>query len=39
MPGCASWATGWMHNRVRMLRRACFTKHLLIDWRRGEAWF
>ena len=33
------WATGWMHNRVRMLVASLLTKHLLIDWRRGEAWF
>ncbi len=33
------WATGWMHNRVRMLVASLLTKHLLIDWRRGEQWF
>jgi deoxyribodipyrimidine photo-lyase len=33
------WATGWMHNRVRMLVASLLTKHLLIDWRRGEEWF
>ena len=33
------WATGWMHNRVRMLAASFLTKHLLIDWRRGEEWF
>jgi len=33
------WATGWMHNRVRMIVASFLTKHLLIDWRRGEAWF
>jgi deoxyribodipyrimidine photo-lyase len=33
------WATGWMHNRVRMLTASFLTKHLLIDWREGEAWF
>ena len=33
------WATGWMHNRVRMIAASFLTKHLLIDWRAGEAWF
>jgi deoxyribodipyrimidine photo-lyase len=33
------WATGWMHNRVRMIVASFLTKHLLIDWRLGEAWF
>ncbi len=33
------WATGWMHNRVRMIVASFLIKHLLIDWRRGEAWF
>nr|WP_089218931.1 deoxyribodipyrimidine photo-lyase [Sphingomonas laterariae] len=33
------WATGWMHNRVRMIAASFLTKHLLIDWRRGERWF
>ncbi|MBX2926886.1 MAG: deoxyribodipyrimidine photo-lyase [Saprospiraceae bacterium] len=32
-------ATGFMHNRVRMVTASFLTKHLLIDWRRGEAWF
>lgn len=32
-------ATGFMHNRVRMLTASFLTKHLLIDWRWGEAWF
>lgn len=31
--------TGWMHNRVRMITASFLTKHLLIDWRWGEAWF
>ena len=31
--------TGWMHNRVRMVVASFLTKHLLIDWRWGEAWF
>ncbi|MEO0981767.1 MAG: deoxyribodipyrimidine photo-lyase [Pseudomonadota bacterium] len=33
------WRTGWMHNRVRMITASFLTKHLLIDWRRGEKWF
>ncbi len=33
------WHTGWMHNRVRMIVGSFLTKHLLIDWRDGEAWF
>lgn len=32
-------ATGYMHNRVRMLTASFLTKDLLIDWRWGEAWF
>ncbi|MFZ1615983.1 MAG: deoxyribodipyrimidine photo-lyase [Flavobacteriales bacterium] len=32
-------ATGLMHNRVRMVTASFLTKHLLIDWRWGEAWF
>lgn len=31
--------TGFMHNRVRMLVASFLTKHLLIDWRWGEAYF
>ncbi len=30
---------GWMHNRVRMVTASFLTKHLLIDWREGEAHF
>ena len=33
------WATGWMHNRVRMVTASFLTKHLLIDWRYGQRWF
>ena len=29
-------ATGFMHNRVRMITASFLTKHLLIDWRWGE---
>jgi deoxyribodipyrimidine photo-lyase len=32
-------ATGFMHNRVRMITASFLAKHLLIDWRWGEAWF
>lgn len=33
------WATGYMHNRVRMLTASLLTKNLLLDWRQGEQWF
>lgn len=33
------WTTGFMHNRVRMIVASFLVKHLLIDWRAGEAWF
>jgi deoxyribodipyrimidine photo-lyase len=32
-------ATGFMYNRVRMITASFLTKHLLIDWRWGEAYF
>lgn len=32
-------ATGYIHNRVRMITASFLTKHLLIDWRWGEAYF
>ncbi|MFO7705606.1 MAG: deoxyribodipyrimidine photo-lyase [Halopseudomonas sp.] len=32
-------ATGWMHNRLRMLSAMFLTKNLLIDWQQGERWF
>ena len=32
-------ATGWMHNRARMIVASFLTKHLLIDWRWGERHF
>jgi deoxyribodipyrimidine photo-lyase len=32
-------ATGFMHNRVRMVTASFLTKHLLIDWRWGEDYF
>ncbi len=31
--------TGYMHNRVRMITASFLCKHLLTDWRWGEAWF
>jgi deoxyribodipyrimidine photo-lyase len=33
------WRTGWMHNRARMVVASFLSKHLLLDWRIGEAWF
>ena len=33
------YETGWMHNRVRMITASFLTKHLLIPWQEGEAWF
>ncbi|WP_026318814.1 cryptochrome/photolyase family protein [Amorphus coralli] len=33
------WQTGWLHNRIRMVVASFLTKHLLIHWRDGEAWF
>ena len=33
------WATGWMHNRARMVVASFLTKNLLIHWREGAAWF
>ncbi|WP_061011772.1 deoxyribodipyrimidine photo-lyase [Photobacterium leiognathi] len=32
-------ATGWMHNRLRMITASFLTKDLLCDWRAGEQWF
>ncbi|MCC5881815.1 MAG: deoxyribodipyrimidine photo-lyase [Halomonas sp.] len=32
-------STGWMHNRLRMITAMFLSKHLLIDWRRGETFF
>jgi deoxyribodipyrimidine photo-lyase len=31
--------TGWMHNRVRMVVASFLTKHLLVPWTDGAAWF
>ena len=33
------YITGKMHNRARMLVASYLTKHLMIDWRVGKAWF
>jgi deoxyribodipyrimidine photo-lyase len=33
------WATGWMHNRVRMIVGSFLVKDLLLSWTEGEAWF
>ena len=33
------WATGWMHNRVRMIVASFLVKHLRLSWREGAAWF
>ena len=33
------WATGWMHNRVRMVVASYLVKHLLQPWQEGARWF
>ena len=33
------WATGWMHNRVRMVTASFLTKNLRLPWQWGERWF
>ena len=33
------WATGIMHNRVRMIAASFLVKDLLVPWQRGERWF
>lgn len=33
------WATGWMHNRVRMVVASWLCKHMRMHWREGAAWF
>lgn len=33
------WATGWMHNRVRMVVASFLTKNLRYHWRHGADWF
>jgi deoxyribodipyrimidine photo-lyase len=33
------WATGWMHNRVRMIVASFLVKDLMLSWREGARWF
>ena len=33
------WATGWMHNRVRMIVASFLTRNLRLHWRHGACWF
>lgn len=33
------WATGWMHNRARMICASLLVKHLLQPWQEGARWF
>ena len=33
------WATGWMHNRVRMVAASFLVKNLLLPWQEGARWF
>ena len=33
------WATGWMHNRVRMIAGSFLVKDLLLHWTEGARWF
>jgi len=33
------WATGWLHNRARMVVASFLVKHLLVPWQHGAAWF
>jgi len=33
------WATGFMHNRVRMIVASYFTKHMRMHWLQGARWF
>ncbi|OSM01996.1 cryptochrome/photolyase family protein [Magnetofaba australis] len=33
------WATGYMHNRARMVVGSFLVKNLLLDWRAGARWF
>jgi deoxyribodipyrimidine photo-lyase len=33
------WATGWMHNRVRMIAASVLVKHFLQPWQAGAKWF
>jgi deoxyribodipyrimidine photo-lyase len=36
---CQLVQTGWMHNRLRMIAAMFLSKHLFLDWRRGERFF
>jgi deoxyribodipyrimidine photo-lyase len=36
---CQLNASGWMHNRARIITASFLVKDLLIDWRRGERYF
>ncbi len=33
------WATGWMHNRVRMVVASFLVKDLMVPWQEGTHWF
>jgi len=33
------WATGWMHNRVRMIAGSFLVKDLMVSWLEGARWF
>ena len=33
------WASGWMHNRVRMVAASFLVKNLMVDWQTGADWF
>lgn len=33
------WATGWMHNRARMVTASLLVKNLLVPWQQGARWF
>ena len=33
------WASGWMHNRVRMIVASFLVKNLLLPWQEGARWF
>jgi deoxyribodipyrimidine photo-lyase len=33
------WATGWMHNRARMIVASFLVKHLRLPWQAGAEWF
>jgi len=32
-------AEGWMHNRARLITASYLTRHLVVDWRAGAAWY